>query len=55
MKADAINESIGLELDMINIFIRLVQILAMQGNNRKWWGEMEAVYLNFGFVMVYYK
>ncbi|KAF8831993.1 Bax inhibitor family protein [Lentinula edodes] len=35
MKADAINESIGLELDMINIFIRLVQILAMQGNNRK--------------------
>ncbi|KAM6498582.1 Inhibitor of apoptosis-promoting Bax1 domain containing protein [Amanita muscaria] len=35
MKADPINESISLELDMINIFIRLVQLLAMQGNNRK--------------------
>ncbi|KJA28628.1 hypothetical protein HYPSUDRAFT_62270 [Hypholoma sublateritium FD-334 SS-4] len=35
MKADPINESIGLELDMINIFIRLVQILAMQSNRKK--------------------
>ncbi|KAF8640577.1 hypothetical protein AX17_000239 [Amanita inopinata Kibby_2008] len=35
MKRDPINESISLELDMINIFIRLVQILAMQSNNRK--------------------
>ncbi|KAJ3575236.1 hypothetical protein NP233_g1240 [Leucocoprinus birnbaumii] len=33
-KPDALNESIGLELDMINIFVRLVQILARQ-NNRK--------------------
>jgi len=32
MKADPLNESISLELDMINIFIRLVHIL---GNNRK--------------------
>ncbi|KAI0073702.1 hypothetical protein K474DRAFT_1692543 [Panus rudis PR-1116 ss-1] len=32
---DPIKESIGLELDMINIFIRLVQILAMQQNNKK--------------------
>ncbi|PPQ90942.1 hypothetical protein CVT25_008253 [Psilocybe cyanescens] len=35
MKADPINESISLELDMINIFIRLVQILAMQNNRKK--------------------
>ncbi|KAF9486352.1 hypothetical protein BDN70DRAFT_869859 [Pholiota conissans] len=35
MKLDPINESIGLELDMINIFIRLVQILAMQNNKKK--------------------
>ncbi|PFH52341.1 hypothetical protein AMATHDRAFT_74387 [Amanita thiersii Skay4041] len=35
IKRDPINESISLELDMINIFIRLVQILAMQNNNRK--------------------
>ncbi|SJL06073.1 related to Bax Inhibitor family protein [Armillaria ostoyae] len=34
MIADPINEALGLELDMINIFIRLVQILSMQ-NNRK--------------------
>jgi len=32
---DPLRESIGLELDMINIFIRLVQILAMQGNRKK--------------------
>jgi len=32
---DPVKESIALELDMINIFIRLVQILAMRSNNRK--------------------
>jgi len=32
---DPVNESISLELDFINIFIRMVQILAMQGNRRK--------------------
>ncbi|KAF9055910.1 inhibitor of apoptosis-promoting Bax1-domain-containing protein [Panaeolus papilionaceus] len=35
MKPDPINESVSLELDMINIFIRLVQILSMQNNRRK--------------------
>jgi len=35
MVRDPLRESIGLELDMINIFIRLVQILAMQGNRKK--------------------
>ncbi|EAU92287.2 bax Inhibitor family protein [Coprinopsis cinerea okayama7 len=35
MKSDPIKESIALELDFINIFIRLVQILAMQGNRKK--------------------
>ncbi|KAF9556411.1 hypothetical protein CPC08DRAFT_641585 [Agrocybe pediades] len=35
MKADPINESVSLELDMINIFVRLVQILAMQQNRKK--------------------
>ncbi|KAF2095368.1 hypothetical protein NA57DRAFT_67815 [Rhizodiscina lignyota] len=30
MKRDAVNESISLELDFINIFIRMVQILGMQ-------------------------
>ncbi|KAF9270725.1 hypothetical protein L218DRAFT_849083 [Marasmius fiardii PR-910] len=35
MKRDPMNEAIGLELDMINIFIRLVQILAMQNNRKK--------------------
>jgi FtsH-binding integral membrane protein len=34
MKADPINESLSLELDMINIFIRLVQILSMQNNKK---------------------
>jgi len=32
---DTLRESISLELDMINIFIRLVQILAMQQNRKK--------------------
>jgi FtsH-binding integral membrane protein len=30
MKRDAVNESISLELDFLNIFIRMVQILMMQ-------------------------
>ncbi|KAJ7110349.1 Bax inhibitor family protein [Mycena crocata] len=34
MKRDPMNEAIGIQLDVINIFIRLVQILAMN-NNRK--------------------
>ncbi|KAH9065626.1 Bax inhibitor family protein [Lactarius vividus] len=32
---DPMKEAIGLELDMINIFVRIVQILTMQGNKRK--------------------
>ncbi|KAN0100425.1 WD40-repeat-containing domain protein [Tylopilus felleus] len=32
---DPMKEAISLELDMINIFIRLVQILTMRSNNRK--------------------
>ena len=35
MRKDTVNESISLELDFINIFVRMVQILAMQGNRRK--------------------
>ena len=35
MQRDAVNESISLELDFLNIFIRMVQILGMRGNNRK--------------------
>jgi len=35
MKKDPVNESISLELDFINIFIRMVQILGMSGNRRK--------------------
>jgi len=35
MKRDPVNESISLELDFINIFIRMVQILAMTNNRRK--------------------
>jgi len=35
IKRDALKESISLELDMINIFIRMVQILTMQNNKRK--------------------
>ena len=34
MKRDPVNESISLELDFINIFIRMVQILSMQQNRR---------------------
>ena len=35
VKRDAVNESISLELDFLNIFIRMVQILGMQRNNRR--------------------
>lgn len=35
VKRDVVNETISLELDFINIFIRMVQILAMRQNNRK--------------------
>jgi FtsH-binding integral membrane protein len=32
---DVVNESISLELDFLNIFIRMVQILGMRQNNRR--------------------
>lgn len=35
MKKDVVNESIALELDFLNIFIRMVQILGMQQNRRR--------------------
>lgn len=35
IRRDPVNESISLELDFLNIFIRMVQILAMQNNRRK--------------------
>lgn len=35
IKRDVVNESVSLELDFINIFVRMVQILAMRNNNRK--------------------
>ena len=35
VKKDAVNESIGLTLDFLNIFIRMVQILGMQRNSRR--------------------
>lgn len=35
VKRDPVNESISLELDFINIFVRLVQILGMQQRRRK--------------------
>ena len=34
IKKDVVNESISLELDFLNIFIRLVQILGMQRNRK---------------------
>jgi len=34
VKRDPVNESIGLELDFINIWIRMVQLLGMQNNRR---------------------
>jgi len=35
IQKDAVNESISLELDFLNIFIRMVQILMMQQSRRK--------------------
>lgn len=35
IKRDPVNESISLELDFLNIFIRMVQILMMQQNRKK--------------------
>jgi len=35
IQKDAVNESISLELDFLNIFIRMVQILTMQQGRRK--------------------
>lgn len=35
IRRDAVNESIALELDFLNIFIRMVQILSMNQNRRK--------------------
>lgn len=35
IKRDVVSESVSLELDFINIFVRMVQILGMRGNNRK--------------------
>jgi len=35
MKKDPVNESISLELDFINIFVRMVQILSMSQNRRR--------------------
>ncbi len=34
VKKDVVNESISLELDFINIFVRMVQILGMQQRRR---------------------
>jgi len=35
MQRDAVNESVGLELDFLNIFVRMVQILGMRSQGRK--------------------
>ncbi|GAQ39059.1 hypothetical protein AtubIFM56815_007568 [Aspergillus tubingensis] len=35
VRKDVVNESISLELDFINIFVRMVQILGMRQNNRR--------------------
>jgi FtsH-binding integral membrane protein len=35
IRKDAVNESISLELDFINIFVRMVQILGMSQSRRK--------------------
>ncbi|KAI9781313.1 MAG: hypothetical protein M1839_006106 [Geoglossum umbratile] len=35
VRRDAVNESISLELDFLNIFIRMVQILGMKSNNNR--------------------
>ncbi|KAK4943387.1 hypothetical protein LTR10_017061 [Elasticomyces elasticus] len=35
VRKDVVNESVSLELDFLNIFIRMVQILSMRQNNRR--------------------
>ncbi|OOF96014.1 hypothetical protein ASPCADRAFT_168919 [Aspergillus carbonarius ITEM 5010] len=35
VRKDVVNEAISLELDFINIFVRMVQILGMRSNNRR--------------------
>ncbi|KAM5443498.1 hypothetical protein MferCBS31731_001271 [Microsporum ferrugineum] len=35
VRRDVVNESVSLELDFINIFVRMVQILALRGGNNK--------------------
>lgn len=35
VRRDPVNESVSLELDFINIFVRMVQILGMQRNNNR--------------------
>ncbi|EEP76905.1 conserved hypothetical protein [Uncinocarpus reesii 1704] len=35
VRRDIVNESISLELDFLNIFVRMVQILAMRGGNNR--------------------
>ncbi|KAL6253403.1 hypothetical protein RBB50_001127 [Rhinocladiella similis] len=35
VRKDVVNESVSLELDFLNIFIRMVQILSMQRSNRR--------------------
>lgn len=35
VRKDVVNESVSLELDFLNIFIRMVQILGMRNNNRR--------------------
>ena len=35
VRKDVVNESVSLELDFINIFVRLVQILGMSNRNRR--------------------
>ena len=35
VRKDVVNESVSLELDFINIFVRLVQILGMRNQNRR--------------------
>lgn len=35
MKRDVVSESVSLELDFINLFVRMVQILGMRSNNNR--------------------
>ena len=34
MRKDVVNESVSLELDFLNIFVRMVQILGMRNQKR---------------------